>query len=324
MIKCPLCGDSFPGMTELEKHIKVDHFLSMRDFYEIGTRHFDYYPLTYMTGSDGYYLPDWSNLKKKYEKLQAVDLIKNEIKDYYSNIVGDRFFQMFIVDNIYFSNTLPHNYEEFKEALKILQKKEPKDRNKIWFLDWLPGYPKIVSRKNIDGLSTIMIDSFYQVTSDSKVIKINEYEIRLPDFIPFDKAHHSRYNILNTSIDCRKTKRLRLKSREDVLNCIRFFNNKDESVKSLFRIMKGNIEVDPGTISYQDLTVIKLILLRNKTYLRLVFDMIEELLNGISVLSDPIFLRNTIKTTLESRPKLHISWLPTDKREDLDINISLL
>ena len=330
MIKCPLCNQEFESMAEIEKHLSEDHFLSMSEYYEMAklSGEDSILPLTYLTYSDGYYVPDWDSIKRKYERAQAVKSVQEEIKNFHSKILGDRYFQLFIIDNIYFSNTLPHCYEEFKEVLKILQHQDKKDRNKIWFLDWYPGFPRIISKENIRGIRTVLIDDLFTISSDNSEITVNDYVIKFPEIIPFDRAHHSRYNILNPSIDCRKTKRLRLKNREEVLNTVKFYSNDNEDpndCKSIFKIFNKDTGelVDLNTINYRDLVVIKLVLLRNKSFLRLVFDIIEEVSNSCGVLSDSIFLRNTITIDPENNLKANIVWTPKEKRNKF-INISLL
>lgn len=318
MIKCPLCNTE---TSDIEGHFRDSHFLSVPEYYEMGESLRS--PLTYLTYSDGYYIPDWSKLKRKYEKAQAIKAVQDEIKDFYSKLLGDRYFQLFIIDEIYFSSTVPHCYEEFKNVLKELPKS---DRNKIWFLDWNPGYPRIISKENLNGIKVVQIDGIYSVKSDPTEITVNNYCIKLPELIPFDRAHHSRYNILNPSIDCRKTKRLRLKSRESTLNTVKFFSNNEEDptdCKSIFKVtdrMTGNI-IETESISHRDFVVLKLILLRNKNFLRLVFDILEEMAGSVGVLRDSVFLRNTITLNPDNELGVNISWTPKKKRKFINISI---
>lgn len=317
MIKCPLCNEEFSDMESLEKHLLDYHYLTFQEYYEMkdDLSSFQGIPMTYILNSEGYTVPEWSKLKKNYEINQAKRTIKEEIKEYYGKIISDRFFQLFLIDDIYFSNTLPHCYEGFKDILKAIQKKEKRDRNKVWFLDWFPGYPRIISPENMNGLRTVQIDSLYKIKSELRKITVNDYRLDFPEMIPFDRAHHSRYNLLNPSPDRRKTKRLKLKMREGVLNCVKFYGDTD--CRSIF-----NLE-GKDSITNQDLLVVKLVLLRNKSFIRLIFDILEELSGDVGVLSDQVFLRNTVVVDPGNKIKVHLSWLPEDEKEGY-INISIL
>ncbi len=69
----------------------------------------------------------------------------------------------------------------------------------------------------------------------------------------------SRYNILNLNSN-RKTKRLKL---DNSPNCVKFFNTQGYDTKSIFKVIDTKTEepVNLKEISYQDYTIIKLILL---------------------------------------------------------------
>lgn len=322
MIKCPLCNKEFDYIEDLEQHLSNYHFLSMGEYYEMALTNKDLgLSLTYLTFSEGYYVPDWNSLTRRYEITQATKSVRQQLRDYYGRLVGDHYFQLFIIDQIYFSTTFPHSYEEFKNILGLLKRR---DRNKIWFLDWLPGYPRIISKENLNGLRLLEIDSQYKVKSESKEIIVNDYKIRYPDIIPFDRAHHSRYNILNPSIDCRKTKRLRLR---DHGKCVKFFSNDEEDptdVKSIFRVYKdGKWIKNMKEIPPQDFIVLKLVLLRNKSFIRLIFDILSEVGEFVGKLSDLVFLRNTITVDPGNELKASIIWTPEEKRKKF-INISIL
>jgi hypothetical protein len=233
---------------------------------------------------------------------------------------------MFLINDIYFESSLRHTYSEFKDVLKELQKHNKYDRNKIWFLDWMEGYPQTICIENLKGIKVILIDDYYDVKSEKTSIQINSWKIEYPEIVPFDQRHHSKYNILNISGDSKNTKRLRLKNSQKN-ECIKFYNNQRSRCKSLFRITDQNGDViNPSQLSEQDLTVTKLVLLRNKSFTKLILSMVEELLGNVSYFSDSVFLKNTVlidpnQNKLEKR--VNISWLP-EKIKDNYINISIL
>lgn len=325
--KCPYCDYRYEELSDLEEHLLTDHFLPIQSYYEMIPREVKggdgkcykcgslRPPLTYLNPT-GYYLPCWNCITNKYEKSQFITMTQSAIKDYYLKVIKDRYLQMFLVSDLYFEWTLSHTYEEFKSVLKNLQKYS---RNKIWFLDWKKGFPKTISLENLDAIEVKLIDKWYEVDSGDTEIKINSWTVKLPDLIPFDQRHHSRHNILNLSGDSRNTKRLRLKDEKD--QCIKFY--REGPVKSIFSII-GPTGEPVQSLSEQDLTVTKLVLMRNKSFMKLIWSVVEELSKNVGVFSDSVFLRNTITINPEKKKlKVNLSWLPEKKRDGF-INISIL
>ena len=149
---------------ELENEIKMTRFMEYPVFCESkllipkNEENFCYKcqkflePLTYCE-PDFYYQPCWdcSNKRKSDRELITEGILRN-IKDYYTKITGDRYYQLFIVDDIYYNTTFPHTYSVFKKVVNSLN---PPSRNDIWFLDWKLGFPKIISPENIDGIKIV-------------------------------------------------------------------------------------------------------------------------------------------------------------------------
>ena len=151
---------------EFEKDIKQSKFIDYQEFCEIkmmmvpDEEGFCYRcnspldPLTYLEPSF-YYCPCWDcSSKKKTEQDALTEGIIRNIKEFYSKLIGDRYYQLFLVDDIYFKTTLPHDYDVFKKVVNSLS---PPSRNDIWFLDWIPGYPKIISMENLSGIKIVDI-----------------------------------------------------------------------------------------------------------------------------------------------------------------------
>lgn len=274
-------------------------------------------PLTWLDPSY-YYLPCWDCIgKRKTEKTIATENILKNIKDFYSTkILGDRYFQLFISESKYFSNTIPHDYSIFKKAISSIN---PPSRNDIWYLDRKPGYPKIISLDNLNGLKLVNLSNTYEISLDKEIIKVGDYEILLPEFVSFDSVHHSRNSIINKNGN-RKTKRLKIGER-----CIKFYNTEKDNVKSIFKLLKNGYDITTRTLTYQDYAVIKLAIMRNKTYLRLVFDILNEILKSVGIYRDSVFLKNTI--IIDPKRDLHFNliWNPlAEKILDNYLNISIL
>lgn len=331
MIRCSGCGKEFDDVFSFEKHLLEEHFISYKDYCELElmrNKEDNLYcircntcrnPLTFLMRND-YYLPCWEcSSKRKTEKLEAINGVYRDIKEYYEKVLGDRYYQLYIIDDIYFKSTLPHDYSEFKNVLNNL--KLP-SRNDIWFIDWKLGYPKTINIQNINGLKIINLSDLYKVESTKSIQKINNFEILLPEIIPYDVKHFSRYNLVNKSSD-RRTKRLKL---SNLGKCVKFFNNQKNEFKSIFKIVDSTTkeEINLDDLTYQDYVIIKLALLRNKNYVRLIYDIIFETLKYVKVFKDKVFLKNTITTNPDKILNLNLSWIPEKEYNNNDINISIL
>lgn len=311
------------------QELRQKHFMNYRDFCEVKlmeekTEENVCYrcgkslePLTYLD-PDFYYCPCWNcTPKRKSEKDAQVDSIIRNMKEFYSRLIGDRYYQLFLVDDIYFRTTIPHDYNVFKKVVNSL---DPPSRNDIWFLDWIPGYPKIISMENLGGIKIVNLTQLYDnVSIEKDSVVVGDFEVRFPEFAAFDSKHHSRYSILNPGGD-RRGKRLKLGDQ-----CIKFYNTEDDNVKSIFKLYKNNEEMPIRNLTYQDYVIIKLALMRNKKFIRLVFDVALEVAKFSKVLRDSVFLKNTI--ILDPAKSLNVSllWTPiSEYKIDNNINISIL
>lgn len=331
MIECIGCGEKFDNISEFEDHLLNNHFLQYQEYCELELmkgKDDDFFcykcskyrnPMTFLM-RDEYYLPCWGCIRdKKAEKLEAVSGIQRDLKDYYGRILGDRYYQLYIIDSIYFKSTLPHNYSVFKKVLGTL---DLPSRNDIWFVDWKPGYPKIISEDNIDGIKVINLSDLYQINNSEHSLKINNYELIPPEIVPYDVRHHFRYNLVSKT-SCRSTKRLKL---SDSGNCVKFFNT-NNGFKSIFKIIDSNTKEEIGfkNLTYQDFTVIKLALLRNKNFVRQIYEIIYETLKYSYIFRDSVFLKNTITVSPNKElRKVNLCWTPEDKYNEEDINICIL
>lgn len=336
-MECTWCGFKSNDPIEFERHLGEEHFISYQEYCEIELTHqknLDNFcfrcnkyknPLTTLI-KDFYYLPCRvcsSSLTRKSDKQEIIDVVTKNIKSFYDYVLSDRYLQLFLIDEIYYKATYSHDYLEFK---KILGKLELPNRSDIWFLDWVPGYPKIISLPNLTGIKVVNLTDRYRIVSGKNNIEVNNYKVIFPEIVPYDKQHFSRYNILNLNSN-RKTKRLKL---DNSPNCVKFFNTPGTDTKSIFKIVdsKTSEPVDIKTISYQDYTIIKLILLRNKNYMRFVFSIFLELMKSCREFKDSIFLKNSININQEKEPIISITWIPKEDNSTTInnklINISIL
>lgn len=316
--------------VDIEEEVKDRHFLRYSDYCEIKLlfKPEEYgkcyrcnkslEPLTYLD-PDFYYIPCWDCAnKKKTERDMMTETIHRNIRDYYNKIQGDRYFQLFIVDDIYYKTTLTHTYEEFK---KIIISLDPPSRNDIWFLDWNPGYPKIITQDNLPGLKLVnMTEHCGDIDLKPEFIKVGEYEINMPEIIDFDFKRQSRYSIFNKKGD-RKRKRIIVDDK-----CYRLYNTEDENVKAIFKVTKNGEEITIRSIPYQDYVILKLAIMRNKAFTRLIFDLVMESLDQCGIFRDSIFLKNTI--LLDPRKQdtcLNLIWTSISEFKNINYtNISII
>lgn len=320
-------------IDNLDKEISGRHFLSFQDFSEIKLLEspdddgFCYKcgkqltPLTYLD-PEFYYQPCWGCVtKRKIDRDAIENNLFRAIHEFYSKIIGDRYYQLFLVDDIYPHTTFPHTFKVFKKVVNSL---DPPSRNDFWFLDWVPGFPKIISIDNLPGIKIVNLTRYYnpiEVEKGENKITVAGYDIIMPEFTTFDVRHHSRYSVLNKNGD-RRSKRIKIGDK-----CMKFYNTAEDGTKSIFKIMKGDEPISIRSISYQDLVIIKLAIMRNKSFLKLILEVLEEVCKGCSEFRDTVFLKNTVYMNPKkaSAPKVTVTWTELSKeRLDNEINISIL
>lgn len=302
----------YDNSKTLEEELKINGFLNYQEWSEINLQRKQnedsrcyrcnkpLLPLTWIE-PDFYYLPCWDCVRRKTEKALITENIIQEVKDFYnSRILGDRYLQLFLVDPIYFSNTLPHEYNVFKKVINSLS---PPSRNDIWFLDWKPGYPKIINQDNLEGLKIVNLSTRYsEIVLGKTSVRVGDYEVLPPELTSVDTSHYHRSSILNRNGE-RRNKRLRMGDK-----CIRFYNTDNPEVKSIFRLTKGGEEVALRSLSYSDYATIKLAIMRDKTFLRIIFDILLEILRGSKIFRDGVFLKNTIMVDPQKNAQVNFIW----------------
>jgi len=334
-MKCPICNKEIGTIDEIIKHLEYSHFLNYKDFIEnevIFNKRGTSPPTCYSCGDkrtpltwldrDFYYLPCRNCIKRKSDLIESKEEIIKNIKSFYKKATSDRHFQLFILDDIYIHRSFPHCFDTFEQTLKLLTL--PKDRDDLWFLDWKIGYPKLLCPENINGIKLVSLTNYFKkfINEDDKII-VGNYEIRFPEKMPYDNKHQSRYNILNKENDARRVKRLKLPTvSEDT--CIKFYATGDDW-NSIFKLYKDGVEINPNTISHLDSLIIKLAILRNKQCMKLIQDILYELLRDIGYFKDSIILKNNILLDPNKDKTLNLSWFyDNSKLNKKIVNISIL
>ena len=330
-MKCKWCGFTCDSSKEFEEHLITDHFLNYQQYSEIELlnpldedsiclkcNNFKN-PLTTLS-KNYYYLPCWDcfdKISKKIEKQSIIENVQKNIKSYFDYFLGDRYLQLFSINNIYFNSTYSHNYSEFKKVLSFLSLPS---RNDIWLIDWVDGFPKIISTSNLEGLKVVNLSKMYNIVSEKDSIEVNNYKILLPEESVYDKQHFSRYNIINLNSDRKRQKKIRLDS-----GCIKFYNNDNINIKSILKVVDKNTgdPININDINYQDYVIIKLVIMRNKNYMRLIFSIIQEIMKSVNIIRDSVFLRNTIRINPSKDLSLNLSWTGKTYFNNF-INISIL
>lgn len=338
-LRCPWCKWT-GGWKDFSPHLRQQHFLTYKEGCEISTlQRAGEDGLCYKCGSpktpltflipDYYYIPCWECLGAR-ERKAMIKSLQEEIGEFYDKILSDRYLQLFLIDPIYYEATIPHTYDTFKS---VLGKKDLPSRNNIWFIDWLRGTPKTISRENLEGIEIKDLGELYNITSTPSKITVNKWTLPSPQVVNYDSIHHGRYNILNLNGD-RRTKRLRIPGTE---TCYKFWNNDEQTYpqwKSILRVFKGeNREVNAlSQMKPLDFLTLKLVLLRNKNFMRHVFGIVKSILSqGVGTFRDSVFLKNTIDIYSKDEKRKYIfnlSWIPDKNFADVDnpnsINLSIL
>lgn len=263
-----------------------------------------------------YHLPCWDCIgDRKTDRADQTNNIIRNIKDFYSMIHGDRYYHLFVSDDLYFKSTLPHKYDTFK---KVLQKLTLPSRNDLWYISWEIGFPKIISEQNIEGIQVVNLTKRFEIIQEKDYVKVGDYFIYPPEVIPYDSKHHYRYSLFNLTTE-RKTKRLKIGEK-----CIKFYSGKYSDCKSIFQIrdIEGN-PVPILDITKQELWVIKMSIMRNRGFLKLIFDTIIELLRLTKYFKDNIFLKNNILISPDKDKSINLDWVITNPESNF-INLSVL
>lgn len=277
----------------------------------------DLKPLTYLE-PDFYRLPCWDCMSKNVPERRAIaESIIYNIKDFYSIILGDRFYQLFVVDDIYLKTTFPHSYSVFKKVVNTL---DTPSRSDTWFLDWNPGYPKMISLENLPGIKIVNITKLHNIKQEKDSVKVDDFEIVMPETIEPDTTHKARYSVFAGKNG--RSRRIELGE-----TCYKLYDTEEENTKSIFRLKKFGEDYPVGSLSHQEFVILKLAFMRNKSLLKFLYSILFELLKNTGVYRDSVFLKNTVTITPDNTNRLNLVWTvksPYYKSGDEFINLSIL
>jgi len=252
------------------------------------------------------------------ERKAISEGILYNIKDFYNIILGDRFFQLFVVDDIYLKTSFPHSYTVFKRVLNSL---ETPPRADLWFLDWLPGYPKIINLENLPGLKIVNVTSKHSLfQTDKTKMCIDDFEIIMPETVDPDITHKARHSLF-------AGKNGRSRRIEVGDNCYKLYDTEEPGTKSIFKLKKFGEDCPIGSLTHREFVIIKLAFMRNKTFSRFLFNLIFEVLKNTGVYRDTVFLKNTVTISPENNNKINLIWTtksPHYKKDDNFINLSII
>jgi len=278
----------------------------------------DLRPLTFLEPSF-YYLPCWDCMSKNIPERKAIsEGILYNIKDFYNIILGDRFFQLFVVDDVYLKTTFPHSYTVFKRVLNSLG---TPSRSDMWFLDWIPGYPKIISLDNLPGLKIVNVTREHTIFQNDKTkLQVDDFEILFPEEVDPDTTHKSRYSLFAAKNG--RSRRIEVGDK-----CYKLYDTEKSGVKSIFKLKKLGEDYPVSSLTHKEFVILKLAFMRNKTFSRFLFTLLFELLKNTGVYRDTVFLKNVITIYPENKNKLNLIWTvksPFFKEGDNYINLSII
>lgn len=266
-----------------------------------------------------YLLPCWECIgDRKTDRADQTNNILRNIKDFYGMILGDRFYHLFISDPLYYDLTIPHSYDTFK---KVLSKLSLPSRNDPWFLSFSSGYPKMICEENIEGIEIKNLKGRYEITQDKDFLKIPGYTVYPPEQVQYDPKHHYRYSLFNTTSE-RKTKRLKIGEK-----CIKFYDKEGtQDCKTFFQVVKdGEGPVPVECLKEQEIWVIKIGIMRNRGFMKLLFDSLLEILKSVSYYTDEVFLKNRVLISPDKDKNFRLGWtLGVQQLSNDYINLSIL
>lgn len=338
MFKCVLCGKELISSSHLEldilEHLKEFHFITYQEYYEILKTSYSE-TLCWKCGKprqqicpyiNSYYLPCWDCVSDKKNDIQeAGNSIMNNIKDYQKEIIKNKYYQYLLASSDILKSALPKSFPEISDLLEKLRQRDKLKIGKDTSFDIsrILGAPMEISERNLINLNLMVSDNIsitknkigFEITLGSK-----QFDILLPEVCEYDVRHHSRHSILNLGSK-RNTKKLKMENGD----CIKFWNTKFQNTKSILQLKDklGN-QIDPDIISQEDFFLLKLSILRNKSIMKRVFEVYNEICKYIETLKDSVFLKNTIFLGVNKNSSLSLTWKPELSNEPGQINLSIL
>ena len=107
--------------------------------------------------------------------------------------------------------------------------------------------------------------------------------------------------------------------------CVKLSNTEDDSVKSIFKLYKNGEPYPLRNLTHQDYVIIKLGIMRNKAFTKLIFNIVLEVAKNIGILRDSVFLKNTVTIDPDKEAGFNLLWTPLSEYKSEDfINLSII
>lgn len=313
MVKCRLCGEE---VLNLPSHLRDFHFMSYSEYYETmkmnpfegicwkcGLGTFPLSPLLPGISLPCLHCISDLSLAGIEERRQV---LFRHIKDYQLKIGRSKFYQYLLsLDSL--SCLYPRNIESGVSVLSSLKDSSRLriERDSVIEVESRLGALLEISQRNIQDLEMHLLDVM-SLGDLCFSIGSNQYEILLPESIPYDTKHHSRHSILNPGSK-RNTKRLRMKgsSRE----CIKFFGS-SSPIKSIFKLIDMDTREEKGLEDFTDKerSMIKQIILSSRVSREILMDIYNEIIPYTRFIMDNVFLKNSILIPSQKDLNLYFTW----------------
>lgn len=330
MAKCLLCGKEINDL-KFENHLSEYHDLNYQEYYEVikfipepeecwKCRSINF-PLTYLH-PEFLSTPCWTCLKKKTQQETAKKQILDAIKEYQSEVLGNKFYRHILSSRKTFSSSLCHTLPETAGILDQISKNSSvviSRRTEYFSISpKIEAIPLEISQRNLFDL-VLNIHPFSCNPSDDGSFEIilgrRVYHLQLPEIVPYEPKHHQKYSLLSKSRGVRSNgRRLLIGKTEKVY---RFYDNPDNpNHKSIFKFQEPVNPLDIDALNY--------IILTDKTFSGIVTEIYNEICPSLSGVFDKVFMRNYIKLAEEDETglRMEFSWNKKETNDEI-ITISI-
>lgn len=331
---CKICGYEFDNSNleeSIEEHLWKEHFLRYQDYYEVVATE-STFTQCWKCGSTRYTLSPYlesiylpcsncieSETKRSLKEMQ--DQLWAYIDEYENTIIRNKFYQYFLsMDVNERSRLLPRIFKTQSDMLgelKRLRKTKFDKSHLIKITNKLGSTPEI-STRNMKNLDIETLEFRLTKTCDGRY-KLGDLDlyVSLPEVIPYDYRHHSRYSLLNPSSK-RSSKRLKLESNE----CIKLGKTQNPVVRCILGLTntvgeRVNLEDLDSEIKWK----IKFGILKTKEILSRVFEVYNELLKYIDNVKDSVFLLNSVKLPFQNNNiEFIFTWSSDEQKYEIEEN----
>ena len=330
---CILCGEDLEYSDKFEFHILNSHMMSYGRYYEyhktIGESRCD--------NCEGrvYPISPWYGMNCPCEKCNNsksyYEIVLNKVREVYSILCTNDYIRLFVLDS-----NLRERLNEFdlikisSNLQKLLEDKVGIDKINLFEIRTEDGKcPYIKS----DFSNVLICKSKFNILEtelnkydDKDCYKINIngnlFELYLPEKCSYHNNNHYKYNILNRMNNPQSAKKLLMSSGE----CIKFYNTNFDRCKSVLRISKCGVDTYSMSLTKYELDYLKFYIMSNKNLLRIITNVLYELIKNSDTVYDYCFLLNKILINKLGKFDMIIDWTVNNRmmssgKETLNISI---